>query len=208
MWQPIGADDRLARPAAHGGRRKAEPTPAEPTAHRRPPNRRGRAGTVIGPYKLLEQIGEGGMGDGLDGRADRAGPAARWRLKLIKPGMDYAAGARPLRGRAAGAGADGPPQHRQGLRRRAPPRRGRPYFVMELVKGVPITKYCDERQPDAAASGWNCSSRSARRSSTPTRRASSTATSSRRTFWSALYDGRPVPEGDRLRRGQGDRRSS
>ena len=59
---------------------------------------------------------------------------------------------------------------------------GRPYFVMELVKGVPITEYCD-RQPAHPASGWSCSSRSARRSSTPTRRGSSTATSSRRTCW-------------------------
>ena len=39
-------------------------------------------------------------------------------LKVIKPGMDTAAGHRPLRGRAAGPGADGPPQHRQGPRRR------------------------------------------------------------------------------------------
>ena len=43
-------------------------------------------------------------------------------------------------------------------------------------------------------SGWSCSSRSARRSSTPTRRGSSTATSSRRTSWSTLVDGRPVPK--------------
>ena len=71
---------------------------------------------------------------------------------------------------------------------------GRPYFVMELVKGVPITEYCDEQPADAPRSGWNCSSRSARRSSTPTRRGSSTATSSRRTCWSTLYDGKPVPK--------------
>ena len=59
---------------------------------------------------------------------------------------------------------------------------GRPYFVMELVKGVPITEYCDENQL-RPASGWSCSSPSARRCSTRTRRASSTATSSRRTSW-------------------------
>ena len=53
---------------------------------------------------------------------------------------------------------------------------GRPYFVMELIKGVPITEYCDDGQALARASGWNCSSRSARRCSTPTRRGSSTAT--------------------------------
>ena len=71
---------------------------------------------------------------------------------------------------------------------------GRPYFVMELVKGVPITEYCDERPARRPASGWSCSSRSARRCSTPTRRASSTATSSRPTSWSPLYDGGPVPK--------------
>ena len=58
---------------------------------------------------------------------------------------------------------------------------GRPYFVMELVKGTPITAYCDAAPADAPASGWSCSCRSARRSSTPTRRGSSTAISSRRT---------------------------
>ena len=35
-------------------------------------------GSVIGPYKLLEQIGEGGMGVGVHGRADRSRSAARW----------------------------------------------------------------------------------------------------------------------------------
>ena len=71
---------------------------------------------------------------------------------------------------------------------------GRPYFVMELVKGVPITEYCDAAAADARASGWSCSSRSARPCSTPTRRGSSTATSSRRTCWSTLHDGQPVPK--------------
>ena len=57
---------------------------------------------------------------------------------------------------------------------------GLPYFVMELVHGVPITKYCDDNHL-TRASGWSCSCRSARRSSTPTRRGSFTATSSRPT---------------------------
>ncbi len=71
---------------------------------------------------------------------------------------------------------------------------GRPYFVMELVKGMPITDYCDQQPADAPRSGWSCSCRSARRSSTPTRRGSSTATSSPPTSWSTLHDGQPVPK--------------
>ena len=63
----------------------------------------------------------GRHGRGLHGRADRAGPAAWSPSSSSRPGMDTPAGARPLRGRAAGAGADGPPQHRQGPRRRRPP---------------------------------------------------------------------------------------
>ena len=81
---------------------------------------------------------------------------------------------------------------------------GRPYFVMELVTGGPITRFCDERRW-TAASGWRCSSRSARRCSTPTRRASSTATSSPRTSWWPTVRRPAGAEGHRLRRGQGDR---
>ncbi len=60
---------------------------------------------------------------------------------------------------------------------------GRPYFAMELVRGVPLTEYCDQ-PAHARATDCRCSSRSATRCSTRTRRASSTATSSRRTSWS------------------------
>ena len=65
---------------------------------------------------------------------------------------------------------------------RAPPRSGRPYFVMELVEGVPITEYCDRKRLRTRQRLelfiW-----SAQRSSTPTRRGSSTGTSSRPTSW-------------------------
>ena len=57
---------------------------------------------------------------------------------------------------------------------------GRPYFVMELVRGVPITDYCEKHGLDLT-SGFDCLSTCVTRCSTPTRRASSTAISSRRT---------------------------
>src|SRR6185295_7058175 len=99
-------------------------------------------GTLIGPYKLLQQIGEGGMGTVW--MAEQTQPVKRLvALKLIKAGMDsqqviarfeverqalalmdHANIARVLDGGTTGA--------------------GRPYFVMDLVKGVPITRYCDE----------------------------------------------------------------
>ena len=102
-------------------------------------------GTMIGPYKLLEQIGEGGFG--VVFMAEQTQPVRR-KVALEGPqaGHGHAAGGRPLRGRAAGPGDHGPPEHRQGVRRRRRPTSGRPYFVMELVKGVPITEYCDEQQ--------------------------------------------------------------
>ena len=104
-------------------------------------------------------------------------------LKVIKPGMDTQAGRRPVRGRAAGPGDDGPPQHRQGPRRRHH-RLGPP-----LLRHGAGPRHPDHRvlRPRAALdppSGWSCSSWSAGPCSTPTRRGSSTATSSRPTSWS------------------------
>ena len=74
-------------------------------------------GKQIGPYKLLEVIGEGGMGTVY--MAEQTEPVHRKvALKLIKTGHGHPAGDCPLRSRAAGAGADGPSEHRQGPRRR------------------------------------------------------------------------------------------
>jgi tRNA A-37 threonylcarbamoyl transferase component Bud32 len=103
------------------------------------------AGTVVaGRYKLLQEIGEGGMGSVW--MAEQTQPVKRLvALKLIKPGMDSKAVlARFEAERQALALMDHPNIAKvlDGGTTDA----GRPYFVMELVKGIPLTQYCDDRQ--------------------------------------------------------------
>ena len=102
----------------------------------------GRPGTVIGPHKLLQQIGEGGMGAVY--MAEQTEPVERQvALKIIKPGMDTRqVVARFEAERHALAMMDHPNIAR--VLDAGTTDSGRPYFVMELVKGVPITQYCDE----------------------------------------------------------------
>ena len=137
-------------------------------------------GTRIGPYKLLQKIGEGGMGTVY--MAEQEKPVRRRvALKIIKPGMDTdQVVARFEAERQALAMMDHPNIAR--VFDAGTTDTGRPYFVMELVNGIPITDYCDQAG-SRRTSGSSSSCRSARRSSTPTRRGSSTATSSRRTCW-------------------------
>jgi serine/threonine protein kinase len=99
-------------------------------------------GTVIGPYKLLQQIGEGGMGTVY--MAEQSAPVQRRvALKLIKPGMDSRQViARFEAERQALALMDHPNIAK--VLDAGTTDTGRPYFVMELVKGVPITRYCDD----------------------------------------------------------------
>src|SRR5262249_36026741 len=98
----------------------------------------------IGSYKLLQQIGEGGMG--VVYMAEQEQPVRRKvALKIIKPGMDSAQViARFEAERQALALMD----HHNIARvlDAGTTEGGRPYFVMELVHGVPITKYCDENK--------------------------------------------------------------
>jgi serine/threonine protein kinase/tetratricopeptide (TPR) repeat protein len=99
-------------------------------------------GTVIGPYKLLKQLGEGGMGTVF--LAEQSQPVQRKvALKVIKSGMDsHQVIARFEAERQALALMDHPNIAR--VLDAGTTAGGRPYFVMELVKGVPITRYCDE----------------------------------------------------------------
>src|SRR5687767_8305706 len=101
-------------------------------------------GSVVGPYKLLEQIGEGGMG--VVFLAEQTRPVRRRvALKVVKAGMDTRqVVARFEAERQALALMDHPSIAK--VFDGGPTDSGRPYFVMELVKGVPITRYCDEHR--------------------------------------------------------------
>src|SRR5262245_32589404 len=92
-------------------------------------------------YKLLEKIGEGGMGTVW--MAEQRQPVKRLvAVKLIKPGMDSKAVlARFEAERQALALMDHPNIAK--VLDGGTTEQGRPYFVMELVKGLPLTAYCD-----------------------------------------------------------------
>jgi serine/threonine protein kinase/tetratricopeptide (TPR) repeat protein len=101
-----------------------------------------RAGSVIGPYKVLEQIGEGGFG--VVFMAEQQAPVRRKvAFKVLKPGMDtHQVVARFEAERQALALMDHP--NIAHVFDGGETTGGRPYFVMELVKGVAITDYCDQ----------------------------------------------------------------
>ncbi|MEX2139970.1 MAG: WD40 repeat domain-containing serine/threonine-protein kinase [Pirellulales bacterium] len=103
-----------------------------------------KPGDQVGDYKLLQEIGEGGFG--VVFMAEQLRPIVRRvALKIIKPGMDsreviarfeaerqaLAMMDHPNIAKVLGAGATS---------------RGRPYFVMELVRGIRITQFCDDQQ--------------------------------------------------------------
>lgn len=137
------------------------------------------AGTHIGPYKLLQPIGEGGMG--VVYMAEQEQPVRRKvALKIVKPGLDsrqvvarfdaerqaLAMMDHPNIARVLDAGAVGEADEKHetkgqncpileeasaGDQKRSPApalagHDARPYFVMELVYGVPITLFCDQRR--------------------------------------------------------------
>ncbi len=125
-------------PAPFTAPSKGEPTPTEGALEADAP------GAKIGPYKLLQRLGEGGMG--VVYMAEQSAPIRRRvALKILKLGMDtrriiarfeaerqaLAMMEHPNIARVLDAGTSAA---------------GRPYFVMELVRGIPITAYCDQNR--------------------------------------------------------------
>ena len=102
-----------------------------------------KPGTQIGPYKLLQQIGEGGMG--VVYMAEQTEPVRRKvALKIIKPGMDTRQVIARFEAERQALSLMDHPNIAKVLDAGATDT-GRPYFVMELVKGQPITEYCDQQ---------------------------------------------------------------
>jgi non-specific serine/threonine protein kinase/serine/threonine-protein kinase len=116
-------------------------------------------GTRVGPYKLLQKLGEGGMG--IVWMAEQTEPIRRVvALKVIKHGMDsdrvlarFEAERQALAlmnhahiAKIFDAGVTGASAESALVSPQSPMTAGRPYFVMELVKGIPITRFCDEQR--------------------------------------------------------------
>jgi serine/threonine protein kinase/tetratricopeptide (TPR) repeat protein len=101
-------------------------------------------GTLIGPYKLLEKIGEGGFG--VVFMAEQQKPVRRKvALKVIKVGMDTRQVVARFEAERQALALMDHPNIAKVLDAGAT-ETGRPYFVMELIKGLPITEYCDQSQ--------------------------------------------------------------
>lgn len=98
-----------------------------------------------GPYRLISQLGRGGMGTVFLGERDDGMYEAQVAVKVLHPGLDTSFFLKRFQ------------RERQALARLQHPNiarildsgtmsRGQPYIVMELVRGVPITRYCKDRQ--------------------------------------------------------------
>ncbi len=120
----------LEQPAAGFASTAAGPPPVE------------QPGEQIGPYKLLQVIGDGGMG--VVYMAEQKVPVSRRvALKVIKPGMDTRQVIARFEAERQALSMMDHPNIAKVLDAGATDA-GRPYFVMELVKGQPITQYCDQ----------------------------------------------------------------
>jgi serine/threonine protein kinase/Flp pilus assembly protein TadD len=98
----------------------------------------------IGPYRLIHRIGEGGMGAVF--LAEQTQPVQRQvAIKVIRPGMDSSQIVARFEAERQALALMDHPNIAKVLEAGTTPG-GRPYFVMELIRGVPITQYCDEHR--------------------------------------------------------------
>jgi tetratricopeptide (TPR) repeat protein len=135
-------DDRFLSEPTHGHYDSLPTSDSSAAAETLAAPLREGPGTRIGPYKLLQLIGEGGFGSVF--MAEQEKPVARKvALKIIKLGMDTRqVVARFEQERQALAMMDHPNIAR--VLDAGATDTGRPFFVMELVKGDPIVEYCDK----------------------------------------------------------------
>ena len=148
LQEACGDDSQLRRDVEEllqandkAGEFLGSPTMDHVAAYSEPPE---QAGHEIGRYKLLEKIGSGGFGDVY--MAQQLKPVKRRvALKIIKLGMDtQQVVARFEAERQALALMDHP--NISSVLDGGETKSGRPYFVMELVRGDPITEYCDREK--------------------------------------------------------------
>lgn len=99
---------------------------------------------TIGPYRLIQIVGKGGMGEVW--LAEQTSPVRRRvALKLIKPGMDTSEVLRRFQSEFQALALMDHPGIAKVFEAGSTPQ-GRPYFAMEYVAGLPITDYCDEHR--------------------------------------------------------------
>lgn len=106
-------------------------------------NQQEKQGTKIGPYEILEEIGRGGMGSVYLVKNEGAPYQKKVALKLIRPGMDTEDVLRRFRNEGQILASLEHPNIAR-LYDGGVHTDGRPYFVMERIKGEPIDVYCDK----------------------------------------------------------------
>jgi serine/threonine protein kinase/WD40 repeat protein len=144
LEQTCAGDTRLRRQIQALLDAEAEVGEAHETVESREPWLDPLLGSRIGPYKLLQQIGEGGCG--VVYMAEQEKPVRRRvALKVIKLGMDTKQVVARFEAERQALAVMDHPNVAQVLDGGATDS-GRPFFVMELVRGVRITQYCDEHR--------------------------------------------------------------
>src|SRR5262245_51749445 len=119
-------------------------TPTQQASHAEVSSTMEDIGTIIGRYKRLEKLGEGGFG--AVWLAEQKEPVRRKvALKIIKLGMDTKQVVARFEAERQALALMDHPNIAKVLDAGATDN-GRPYFVMELVRGIPITRFCDETQ--------------------------------------------------------------